>query len=65
MSTSNAQPPRRLSLFDSVCIIVGIVIGSGIYQTTPDIAFFTESMLAFLSVWVLGGLIAFSGALVY
>ncbi|MEZ6105189.1 MAG: hypothetical protein R3B96_03530 [Pirellulaceae bacterium] len=25
-------------LFDSVCVIVGIIIGSGIYMTLPSIA---------------------------
>ncbi|MBN1818951.1 MAG: amino acid permease [Sedimentisphaerales bacterium] len=34
----NAQPKRQLTLFDSSCIIVGIIIGAGIYQMAPDIA---------------------------
>jgi amino acid transporter len=33
-----AGPKRELSLFDSTCIIVGIIIGAGIYQTTPGVA---------------------------
>ena len=32
------QPRRELSLVDSTSIIVGIIIGSGIYQSSPDIA---------------------------
>jgi APA family basic amino acid/polyamine antiporter len=39
MSHSSAEPastPRpQLSLFDCVCVIVGIIIGSGIYKTSP------------------------------
>ncbi|MFB0555885.1 MAG: hypothetical protein ACETWQ_21480 [Phycisphaerae bacterium] len=31
-------PGKELSLFDSTCIIVGIIIGAGIYQMAPDIA---------------------------
>ena len=31
-------PSRQLTLFDSICIIAGVVIGAGIYETTPDIA---------------------------
>lgn len=32
------QPSRSLSLIDTTSIIVGIIIGSGIYQSSPDIA---------------------------
>lgn len=31
-------PKRQLTLLDSTCVIVGIIIGAGIYQTTPLIA---------------------------
>lgn len=33
-----AVPKPQLSLFDSTCIIVGVIIGSGIYETSPKIA---------------------------
>lgn len=33
-----AQPERRLTLFDTVAIVVGIIIGSGIYGTSSTIA---------------------------
>lgn len=33
-----AAPKRQLTLFDSTCIIVGIIIGAFFYETTPDIA---------------------------
>ncbi len=33
-----AVPKRQLTLFDSTCIIVGIIIGAGVYQTAPSIA---------------------------
>ena len=31
-------PRRELTLFDSVCVIVGIIVGAGIYQSSPFIA---------------------------
>ncbi len=33
-----AAPKKELSLFDSTCIIVGIIIGVGIYQMAPAVA---------------------------
>jgi amino acid transporter len=54
-----------LSLFDAVCIIVGIVIGAGIYETTPAIAGALGSPLWMLLFWILGGLLSLVGALCY
>ncbi|MCA9119490.1 MAG: amino acid permease [Planctomycetaceae bacterium] len=68
MSANAPQPsaPRRqLTLFDSVCIIAGIVIGAGIYETTPAIAGNVTSLTQLMWVWVLGGLISLAGALCY
>ena len=36
--TSPAAPKRQLTLFDSTSIIMGIIIGAGIYRSSPDIA---------------------------
>jgi amino acid transporter len=37
-SSTAAAPRRQLSLVDSTSIIVGIIIGSAIYKSSPDIA---------------------------
>jgi len=37
-TSTSAAPKPQLSLFDSTCIIVGVIIGSGIYETSPKIA---------------------------
>ncbi len=31
-------PQKELTLFDSTCLTVGIIIGAGLYQMAPDIA---------------------------
>lgn len=59
------KPQRRLTLFDAACIIVGIIIGSGIYETTPLITQCVTGPWALIGVWALGGLIALVGALCY
>ncbi len=52
-------------MFDATCIIVGIIIGSGIYKTTPMIAGMVGSPWGLIGAWVLGGGIALLGALCY
>ncbi len=58
-------PKKELSLFDSTCIIVGIIIGAGIYQMAPDIAKGAGSWWGVLLLWVAGGLLSLCGALCY
>lgn len=56
---------RQLSLFDSIMIIVGIVIGSGIFLTTGIMAKTIPSPGLILLAWVVGGLLTLAGALTY
>ncbi|MBI3029367.1 MAG: amino acid permease [Candidatus Rokubacteria bacterium] len=60
-----ARPTRQLGLFDAICIMVGIVIGVGIYESPPRVAATVPGPAALLLVWALGGLLAFIGALCY
>ena len=63
--SSDAAPRRELSLFDSVSIIVGIVIGAGIYETSPLVAGNVSNAWSLTEVWVLGGILSLVGALCY
>lgn len=58
-------PSPKLSLIDAVAIIVGLVIGAGIFRTPSLVAGNTEGDGMFLLAWVIGGLISFIGALCY
>lgn len=58
-------PKKVLSLFDSTSIIVGIIIGAGIYENAPLVASSMGSSAATLMIWLAGGLIALAGALCY
>jgi amino acid transporter len=62
---SQAKPQAALSLFDSTCLIVGIIIGAGIYQMAPDIAKGANGTWGVLGIWVLGGALSLCGALSY
>ena len=58
-------PKKELSLFDSTCIIVGIIIGAGIYQMAPDIAKGAHFWWGVLAIWLAGGLLSLFGAIGY
>lgn len=50
---------------DAVAVIVGIVIGAGIFRTPSLVAANTDSGFMFLTTWILGGLVSLIGALCY
>ncbi len=64
-SSTRVAPKRELSLYDSTCIIVGIIIGAGVYQMAPDVAKGAGSTWGVLALWTLGGLLSLCGALGY
>jgi amino acid transporter len=64
-SETGPGPKPILSVVDGVAIMVGIVIGIGIFKTPPLVAANVGSEFAFIAVWVLGGLITLIGALCY
>ncbi len=62
---SEGVPERHLSVTDAVSIIVGIVLGAGIFGFPPLVAGATGEAWAMLAAWAAGGLLCFCGALVY
>ncbi len=66
MSHPAIEPPRpSLSLTDAISLIVGIVIGSSIYKTPPLIFSQVDTWWQGLGLWLVGGFISLTGALVY
>jgi amino acid transporter len=61
----SADLPRRIGFWGGSAIMVGIIIGSGIFQTPPDIAKGLGSPALILCLWVVGGALSLSGALIY
>ena len=60
---SQAQLMRRLGLWSSVGIVIGVTIGSGIFRTPAGIAARVPDPGWMLAVWLIGGLISLCGAL--
>lgn len=55
----------KLRLFDLTMIVVGLVIGMGIFRTSSDAANAAITPSVFFIAWLAGGLIALCGALTY
>jgi amino acid transporter len=65
-TTESAGAPRpELSTPDAVMIIVGIVIGGGIFALPPAIAGLTGSLEWMWAAWACGALLSLIGALCY
>ncbi|WP_309729211.1 amino acid permease, partial [Chamaesiphon sp. OTE_75_metabat_556] len=62
---STNTPRSSLKLLDAIALIVGLVIGAGIFETPALVAANANSESAVLQVWGLGGVISIIGALCY
>ena len=60
-----AAPRASLSTLDAAAMLVGIVMGIGIFKTPSLVANFVPSETYFIGVWALGGFVTFVGALCY
>jgi len=56
---------RELGLFDATMVVIGGIIGSGIFINPYRVAQQLDSPLEVLGAWALGGAIAIAGALSY
>jgi APA family basic amino acid/polyamine antiporter len=59
------EPRRELSAFDIGCVVIGGIIGVGIFFTPQRVAAAVDTPQQVLLVWGLGGLLAVLGALVF
>lgn len=59
------QLKRELTLSDATLLVVGNVVGAGIFTTSGILAGELPHPLLFIGIWIMGGLITFFGALTY
>jgi len=58
-------PVRTLGAFGAIAIIVGVVVGAGIFKTPSMVAGVTGDAGWMIVAWILGGVISLAGALCY
>jgi amino acid transporter len=61
----SAQPRTLLSVPDGIYLMIGMVVGVGIFKAPSLVAGNTAGWVEFFGAWLLGGAISLCGALVY
>jgi amino acid transporter len=56
---------RSLGLTDATLLVIGCIVGVGIFRTASGIATHLSSPFLILAIWVVGGLLSMCGALCY
>ncbi|MGL6135317.1 MAG: APC family permease [Prochlorococcaceae cyanobacterium] len=51
--------------WEAVCLIVGLVVGAGIFKTPSLVAQFTQDPGWLITAWIAGAVVSFTGALCY
>jgi APA family basic amino acid/polyamine antiporter len=59
------KPRRQLGLFDATMIVMGGIVGVGIFANPSEVAHRVHTPFMILGVWVLGGLLAMCGAFIW
>ncbi len=57
--------PRRIGLFDATTAVIGGIVGAGIFMNPAAVARIVTTPSLILGAWLLGGLVALTGAWVY
>ena len=63
ISHSASDLPRKLGFVDAISIVIGVVIGGGIFLVPNLVARELKSTASILAVWTFAGVISFFGAL--
>jgi APA family basic amino acid/polyamine antiporter len=59
------KPRRQLGLFDAIMLVMGGIVGAGIFANPSEVAHRVHTPFLILGVWVLGGFIAMFGAFIW
>lgn len=64
-SSGGVQLRKELGLMDGVAIIVGVIVGAGIFVSPKGVLRYSGSIGQAIIVWVLSGVLSMVGALCY
>ncbi len=65
MHNDTAAPRETLSLADGLVMVIGMVVGIGVFATPSLVAQFSGSSFNYLALWLVGGFLTLVGALCY
>ena len=60
-----SRPRHQLGLFDAIMIVMGGIVGAGIFANPSEVAHRVHTPFLILGMWVLGGFIAMCGAFIW
>lgn len=61
--SGTAELPRRLGLLDAIAVVIGVVIGGGIFVVPNLVARSLPSIKWIFACWIFAGIVSFFGAL--
>jgi basic amino acid/polyamine antiporter, APA family len=61
----STKPRRQLGLFDAIMIVMGGIIGAGIFANPSEVAHRVHAPILILGVWIVGGVFAMCGAFIW
>src|SRR5438067_2646819 len=56
---------RRLGMFDATMLVMGGIIGAGIFVNPAEVARHVDTPVLIVGVWIAGGVIALAASFVY
>lgn len=65
MNSSTPTLARKLGLFDATMLVIGGIVGAGIFMNPSVVAREVTTPVMILGAWIFGGLVAMAGAFVY
>jgi amino acid transporter len=65
LECAGAAPRRVLRPLDAAALVVGIVVGAGIFRSPPAVAANTDGVAWVLAAWAVGGVVSLAGAMCY